>query len=35
MDPLSLWTRLVTVGIAVLVFLCLRVNPFRVEPRLV
>ena len=35
MDPLSVWTRLVTVGIAVLVFLCLRVNPFRVEPRLV
>jgi anti-sigma factor RsiW len=35
MDPLSVWTRLVSLGIAVLVFLCLRVNPFRVEPRLV
>ena len=35
MDPLSLWTRSVTVGVAVVVFLCLRVNPFRVEPRLV
>ena len=35
MDPLTLWTRPVTVGVAVLVFLCLRVNPFRVEPRLV
>jgi hypothetical protein len=34
-DPLAPWTRLVTVGIVVLVFLCLRVNPFRVEPRLV
>jgi anti-sigma factor RsiW len=35
MDPLALWTRPVTVGVAALVFLCLRVNPFRVEPRLV
>ena len=35
MDPLALWTRPVSVGVAVLVFLCLRVNPFRVEPRLV
>jgi anti-sigma factor RsiW len=35
MDPLTLWTRSVTVGVAVLLFLCLRVNPFRVEPRLV
>jgi anti-sigma factor RsiW len=35
MDPLALWTRPVTVGVSVLVFLCLRVNPFRVEPRLV
>ena len=35
MDPLALWTRPVSVGVAVLVFLCLRANPFRVEPRLV
>jgi hypothetical protein len=35
MDPLTWWTRPVTVGIAALLFLCLRVNPFRVEPRLV
>ena len=35
MDPLALWTRSVSVGVALLVFLCLRVNPFRVEPRLV
>jgi anti-sigma factor RsiW len=35
MDPLTLWTRPVTIGVAVLVFLFLRVNPFRVEPRLV
>jgi anti-sigma factor RsiW len=35
MDPLALWTRPVAVGVSVLVFLCLRVNPFRVEPRLV
>jgi anti-sigma factor RsiW len=35
MDPLALWTRTVSVGIVALVFLCLRVNPFRVEPRLV
>jgi anti-sigma factor RsiW len=35
MDPLTPWTRLVSVGIAVLVFLCLRVNPFRVERQLV
>jgi anti-sigma factor RsiW len=35
MDPLTWWTRPVTVGVAALVFLCLRVNPFRVEPRLV
>jgi len=35
MDPLTWWTRPVTVGVAVLLFLCLRVNPFRVEPRLV
>ena len=35
MDPLALWTRSVAVGVAVLVFLCLRDNPFRVEPRLV
>lgn len=34
-DPLTWWTRPVTVGIAALLFLCLRVNPFRVEPRLV
>jgi anti-sigma factor RsiW len=34
-DPLTLWTRPVTVGIAALLFLCLRANPFRVEPRLV
>lgn len=34
-DPLALWTRPVSIGVAVLVFLCLRVNPFRVEPRLV
>jgi anti-sigma factor RsiW len=33
-DPLAPWTRLVTLGIAALVFLCLRVNPFRVEPHL-
>jgi len=33
-DPLAPWTRLVTVGVAVLVFLGLRVNPFRVEPQL-
>ena len=35
MDPLTLWTRPVSVAVAVMVFLCLRVNPFRVEPRLV
>ena len=35
MDPLTLWTRPVSAAVAVLVFLCLRVNPFRVEPRLV
>jgi anti-sigma factor RsiW len=35
MDPLTWWTRPVTVGVAVILFLCLRVNPFRVEPRLV
>lgn len=35
MDPLAWWTRPVTVGVAALLFLCLRVNPFRVEPRLV
>lgn len=35
MDPLTWGTRPVTVGVAVLVFLCLRANPFRVEPRLV
>ena len=35
MDPLAWWTRPVAVGVAVLMFLCLRVNPFRVEPRLV
>jgi anti-sigma factor RsiW len=34
-DPLTLWTRPVTIGIAALLFLCLRVNPFRVEQRLV
>ena len=34
-DPLTWWTRPVTVGVAALLFLCLRVNPFRVEPRLV
>jgi anti-sigma factor RsiW len=35
MDPLTWWTRSVTVGFAALLFLCLRVNPFRVEPQLV
>lgn len=35
MDPLALWTRSVSVGVALVVFLCLRVNPFRVEPRIV
>jgi anti-sigma factor RsiW len=35
MDPLALWTRPVTIGVALLLFLCLRVNPFRVDPRLV
>ena len=35
MDPLTWWTRPVTVGVAALLFLCLKVNPFRVEPRLV
>jgi anti-sigma factor RsiW len=35
MDPLTWWTRPVTVGVAAVLFLCLRVNPFRVEPRLV
>ena len=35
MDPLTWWTRPVTIGVAALLFLCLRVNPFRVEPRLV
>jgi anti-sigma factor RsiW len=35
MDPLAWWTRGVTVGVAALLFLFLRVNPFRVEPRLV
>ena len=33
--PLTWWTRPVTLGVAALLFLCLRVNPFRVEPRLV
>jgi hypothetical protein len=35
LDPLAMWTRPVTIGVAVLLFLCLRVNPFRVDPRLV
>jgi anti-sigma factor RsiW len=35
MDPLTWWTRPVTIGVAALLFLCLRVNPFRVDPRLV
>jgi anti-sigma factor RsiW len=35
MDPLTWWTRPVTMGVAALLFLYLRVNPFRVEPRLV
>ena len=35
MDPLTWWTRPVAMGIAALLFLYLRVNPFRVEPRLV
>ena len=35
MDPLALWNRLVIVGVAGLVFLCLRTNPFRIETRLV
>ena len=35
MDPLTWWTRPVTMGVAALLFLGLRVNPFRVEPRLV
>jgi hypothetical protein len=35
MDPLTWWTRPVTVGAAALLFLCLQVNPFRVEQRLV
>jgi anti-sigma factor RsiW len=35
MDPLAWWTRPVTIGVAALLFLCLRVNPFRVEARLV
>ena len=35
MDPLAWWTRPVAVGVAALLFLCLRVNPFRFEPRLV
>jgi anti-sigma factor RsiW len=34
-DPLALWTRPLTIGAAVLLFLCLRANPFRVNPRLV
>jgi anti-sigma factor RsiW len=34
MDPLALWTRPVTIGVAVLLFLGLRANPFRVDPRL-
>lgn len=35
MDPLTWWTRPVTMGVAALLFLYFRVNPFRVEPRLV
>jgi hypothetical protein len=35
LDPLTWWTRPVIVAVAALLFLCLRVNPFRVEPRLV
>ena len=35
MDPLAWWTRPVALGVAVLMFLCLRANPFRIEPRLV
>ena len=35
MDPLTWWTRPVAVGVAALLFLCLRANPFRIEPRLV
>ena len=35
LDPLTWWTRPVIVAVAALVFLCLRANPFRVEPQLV
>lgn len=35
MDPLAWWTRPVALGVVVLMFLCLRANPFRIEPRLV
>lgn len=35
MDPLALWNQLVIVGVAGLVFLCLRTNPFRIDTRLV
>jgi hypothetical protein len=35
LDPLALWTRPVIIGVVVLVFLCLRANPFRIDPQLV
>ena len=33
-DPLALWSRLVAIALATLLFVFLRANPFRVEPRL-
>jgi anti-sigma factor RsiW len=33
-DPLALWSRLVAIALVTLLFVFLRANPFRVEPRL-
>jgi anti-sigma factor RsiW len=33
-DPLALWSRLVAIALATMLFVFLRANPFRVEPRL-
>ena len=33
-DPLALWSRLVVIALATVLFVSLRANPFRVEPKL-
>jgi anti-sigma factor RsiW len=33
-DPLALWSRLVAIALATVLFVFLRANPFRIEPRL-